>query len=246
VTGSGAALTVGIPVYDEEEILESNTRVLLDCLRARGGRFEILIGSNGSTDQTVVIGEQLAARHPEVRFFHLPRPGVGTVFRRFMDLATHDVLVSMDMDLAVDLAFIDEAYRSLRSADIVVGSKSEGSQRRSLFRRFGSGLFVVLASRLLGIDFDDFSIGAKAYRVSAIRPYASLISGGSAYVLDLVYYVHRDGGRVVQVPVACEDHRRSRFNLTREALHKFGNLGRLWWRRHDRVGEVTRAPLGGR
>ena len=48
---------------------------------------------------------------------------------------------------------------------------------------------------LLGIEFVDFSIGAKAYRRSAIRPYAGLISEGSAYVLDLVYYVHRDGGR---------------------------------------------------
>jgi hypothetical protein len=184
----------------------------------------------------VAIGERLAAAHPQIRFFHLPRPGVGTVFRQFMDMAAHDVIVSMDMDLAVDLAFIDEAEQRLATADIVVGSKSEGSQKRSLFRRFGSGLFVVLASHLLGIEFDDFSIGAKAYRVSAIRRYASLISDGSAYVLDLVYYVHRDGGRVVQVPVACEDHRRSRFNLGREALHKFSNLARLWWRRHEQVG----------
>ena len=56
-----------------------------------------------------------------------------------------------------------------------------------------------------------------------------------AYVLDLVFYVHRDGGRVVQIPVSCEDFRRSRFNLGREAIHKFSNLGRLWWKRNARV-----------
>lgn len=235
MTTSRLSLTIGIPIYNEEEILERNTLTLLSFLRARGNRFEILLGSNGSTDRSAAIGQDLAARHPEIRVFDLPRRGVGVAFRRFMDLATYDTLVSLDMDLAVDLTFIDEVERRLPTADILVGSKIEGSQKRSLFRRLGSGLFVVLASQLLRITFDDFSMGAKAYRVSAIRPYAPLVSDGSAYVLDLVYYVHRDGGTVVQVPVACEDHRRSRFNLAREALHKFGSLGRLWWRRHARV-----------
>jgi hypothetical protein len=88
---------------------------------------------------------------------------------------------------------------------------------------------------LLGIEFVDYSIAAKAYRVPVIRRYAGLISHGSAYVLDLVYYVNRDGGRVVQVPVRCEDHRHSKFNLGAEAIHKFSNLGRLWWRRNARI-----------
>jgi len=229
------AVTVGIPVCNEEEILRQNTLRLLDYLRARDADVEIIIGSNGSTDRTVEIGEALAAEVPAVRFFHLPERGVGRAFRRFTELARHERLVSMDMDLAVDLGFIDRALDQLEHCDIVVGSKSTGSQKRSLFRRFGSEVFVVLASRLLGIEFVDFSIGAKAYRVPVVERYGALISHGSAYVLDLVYYVHRDGGRVVQIPVTCEDFRQSKFNLGLEAVHKFSNLARLWWRRHERV-----------
>jgi glycosyltransferase involved in cell wall biosynthesis len=229
------ALTVGIPVYNEEDILEANTARLVEHLRARGEPFEIILGSNGSTDRTVALGERLEAEWPEVRFFHLPKPGVGLAFRHIARHASYDALVSLDMDLSVDLAFVDEAVRQLTDHDIVVGSKFTGRQQRSWFRRLGSGLFVALASTLLDIEFVDFSIGAKAYRLSAIRPYASLVSEGSAYVLDLVYYVHRDGGRVVQVPVSCEDHRESKFHLGREAVHKFANLGRLWWRRHAQV-----------
>jgi len=229
------SLTVGIPVYNEEEILRSHTVRLVEFLRRRGEPFEIILGSNGSTDKTVAIGEALAAEIPEVRFFHLPPPGVGLAFRHIARRATYDALVSLDMDLSVDLTFIDDAMRQLADADIVVGSKSTGQQQRSLFRRFGSGVFVAFASAMLGIEFVDFSIGGKAYRISAIRPYADLVSLGSAYVLDLVYYVDRDGGRVVQVPVTCEDFRSSKFHLGREAIHKFANLGRLWWRRNARV-----------
>jgi glycosyltransferase involved in cell wall biosynthesis len=228
-------VTVGIPVYNEEALLRVNTLALADYLRARDPDFEILLGSNGSTDRTVAIGTALVREVPQVRFFHLPERGVGRVFRRFVELARYEHFVSMDMDLAVDLAFIDQALKLLRKADIVVGSKITGSQRRPLYRHFGSWLFVSLASRTLGIDFDDFSIGAKAYRVPLVKRYAALISDGSAYVLDLVYYVQRDGGRVMQIPVACEDHRRSRFHLGREAAHKFGNLARLWWRRRVRI-----------
>ncbi len=229
------ALTIGIPVYNEEELLRSNTLALRRFLAGRFTEFEILLGSNGSTDATVTIGEQLAAELPEVRFFHLPERGVGRAFRRFVADARFERLVSLDIDLSIELDFIDDAVELLESWDIVVGSKRTGRQKRSRFRRFGSSVFVLLASWLLDLDFVDYSIGAKAYRVSVIRRYAKLISHGSAYVLDLVYYVHRDGGRVVQVPVACEDHRQSKFNLGAEAVHKFWNLARLWWRRKPPV-----------
>jgi glycosyltransferase involved in cell wall biosynthesis len=229
------SVTVGIPVYNEEDLLEPNTMLLVDLLRRRYARFEILLGSNGSSDGTVEIGRRLARQIPEVKFSHIPERGVGKAFRRFIEEASYDKLVSLDMDLSIDLDFIDEAVRRLDQCDIVVGSKRTGKQRRSLFRRFGSGLFVVLASWTLGVEFVDYSIGAKGYSVPTVRRYVSLISDGSAYVLDLVFYVHRDGGRVIQVPVSCEDFRRSRFNLGREAIHKFSNLGRLWWKRNARV-----------
>jgi len=229
------SLTVAIPIYNEEELLRSHTEALLAFLRPRFDRFEILLGSNGSTDATVEIGEQLAAEIPEVRFFHLDERGVGKAFLRFVQEARFDVLVSVDMDLSIDLEFIPEAVRHLGDHDIVVGSKHMGSQKRSVFRRLGSGVFVLLASGLLQVEYVDYSIAAKAYRVPVIRRYSSLVSHGSAYVLDLVFYVDRDGGRVIQVPVSCEDHRRSKFNLGREAVHKFSNLARLWWRRNAPV-----------
>lgn len=229
------SVTVAIPVYNEEDLLRSNTLALAEVLRRNFAEFEILLGSNGSTDGTTGIGERLADEIAEVRFFHMSHRGVGRAFRRFVEDASFDALVSLDMDLSTDLAFIDDAVRQLEGCDIVVGSKRTGSQKRSRFRRLGSAAFVLLASRMLGVEFVDYSIGAKAYRVPTIRRYMSLISRGSAYVLDLVYYVHRDGGRVVQVPVSCEDYRRSRFNLGSEAVHKFSNLARLWWKRNARV-----------
>lgn len=224
--------TVGIPVYNEEELIEANAVRLLEFLGSLGSPFEIIIGSNGSTDRTVELGQALAARFPNVHFFHVPERGVGGVFRRFVREARYDILISLDMDLSIDLDFVTRALEAMRTHDIVVGSKNMGSQKRSLLRVAASTLFVTCARWLLKIDYADYSIAAKAFRRPLIERYEYLIGGGTAYVIDMVYYVSRDGGRVIQIPVNCEDRRQSKFNLIHEGFYKFYNLGRLWWQRN--------------
>ena len=44
--------TVGIPVFNEEAILVSNTERLLHFLDGLGRDYEVIIGSNGSNDST--------------------------------------------------------------------------------------------------------------------------------------------------------------------------------------------------
>jgi len=222
--------TVGIPVYNEEAILVPNTERLIAFLDDLGREYEILIGSNGSTDSTTAIGFDLSRRFPRVSFFHMPQRGVGLAFREFVELAQYPFLVSVDMDLSVDLEFIRAALDLLESHEIVVGSKKLGNQERSLFRKTGSDLFLRAVRLLLGMVYEDYSIAAKAYRVETLKRFAHRIDAGSSYVLEICYLTERSGGRVVQVPVSCEDWRRSKFNLLHEAWYKYNNLLRLWLR----------------
>jgi glycosyltransferase involved in cell wall biosynthesis len=224
------AFTVGIPVYNEEAILVANTERLLAYLDGLGRDYEIIIGSNGSTDSTTVLGADLSRRFARVSFFHVPERGVGLAFAEFLRLAAHPQLVSVDMDLSVELEFIPRALALLESHDMVIGAKRLGRQRRRLFRRLASDGFVRAARLLLGIHFDDYSIAAKAFRLDAVRRYADVINRGSSYVIELCYLTHRAGGRIVQVPVACEDWRRSKFNLLNEGIYKYSRLATFWLR----------------
>ena len=101
--------TVGIPVLNEEAILVPNTERLLHYLDGLGRDYEVIIGSNGSTDSTTTLGVDLSRRFPRVAFFHLPEKGVGLAFREFVRRARHPFLISVDMDLSVDLAFVATA-----------------------------------------------------------------------------------------------------------------------------------------
>ena len=222
--------TVGIPVYNEEAIIVANTERLLAFLEGLGREYEVIIGSNGSRDSTTALGVDLTRRFPRVSFFHTPQRGVGLAFREFVKRARYPLLISVDMDLSIDLEFICTALDLLKTHEIVVGSKKLGNQERSWLRKAGSDLFLRIARILLGMAYEDYSIAAKAYRVETLKRFAGRIDGGSAYVLEICFHTQRAGGRVVQVPVSCEDWRKSKFNLLHEALYKYNNLLRLWLR----------------
>jgi glycosyltransferase involved in cell wall biosynthesis len=221
-------LTVFVPVYNEEALIGPHTERLHAYLTSLGAPFEIIIGSNGSTDGTVRIGLDLCRGHPEVRLFHLPCKGVGRAFREGVRISRYDRMVTVDMDLSIRLGFIQEAYRLLDHNDMVIGSKITGVQERAWIRRLASLAFIRLAGVLLRIHFNDYSIAAKGYRKALVTRYLPCLDDQTFYVVQLAHWTSREGLRVTEIPVACIDRRESRFNLIHEGVYKFGNLFWLW------------------
>ncbi|MCP5158852.1 MAG: glycosyltransferase family 2 protein [Gammaproteobacteria bacterium] len=228
--------TVVIPVYNEEALLFPNTERLIAYLDPLGLEYEILIGSNGSTDLTPQLGEGLRQRFPQVNFLHMPERGVGRVFKTLVAQARYPAIVSIDMDLSTDFDFIPRALAMLQVGHVIVGVKKKGIQQRSWLRKLGSDIFVRAVRLLLDIEYDDYSITAKAYRTESVRRFLDVIDEGSSYVLSICYLIQRAGGEIIQVPVSCVDWRPSRFNLANEAIYKFRHLFRFWLKfRVDRL-----------
>ena len=231
---SSQGLTVFVPVYNEEALLVSHTRRLYGYLKSLKIPFEIIIGSNGSTDRTVQIAEKLCREYPQIRMFHLPEKGVGKAFKQGVRISRYDRIVTVDMDLSINLGFVEEACGLLQTVDMVIGSKITGSQRRSWIRRLASISFIRLARVLLRIHFHDYSIAAKGYRKTLVEKYLPFMDDQTFYVVEIVCWASRDGKRLREIPVACTDLRGSRFNLIHEGIYKFGNLFLLWLLKSDR------------
>lgn len=221
--------TIIIPVYNEEKIVRQNTLALLEFMRDKRIACEIILGSNGSTDATPALIERLAADLPNVKSFHLDRRGAGLAFIRGVEMASHEFIVSVDMDLADDLEFIPLALRLLQDFEMVIGCKHLRSQHRPFMRQLGSNVFIFSAATLLGVAAADFSLSSKAYRRQFVLDHVDRLDHGTAYVLELVYFASQLGYRVVEVSVSCSDYRLSRFNLLAEAGHKFTHLFRFAW-----------------
>lgn len=223
--------TIVIPVYNEEDIIAENTEKLVNFLDKLDGRYEVVICSNGSTDSTPEMGRELEQKFPEkVRFFHLEDRGVGLAFEKMVNEASHDRIISVDMDLSVDLSFIPICMNLLNKNSIVIGSKRLGEQRRSSFRLLASTIFISLTKILLGLDFHDYSIAAKGYRKGDIIEKLSEIDHGSSYVIDVIYSAKKKGLKMKEIPVYCHDVRKSKFNIYQESIYRLSNLLRLWFR----------------
>ncbi|MBI2971469.1 MAG: glycosyltransferase family 2 protein [Candidatus Aenigmarchaeota archaeon] len=223
------AVSVVIPVHNEEAILAGNVARLELFLKKLRLPYELLIIDNGSTDATPRIGRSLQSK--TVRFFSIPKRGsVGDAFRLAVKEARHEKIITQDMDLSVSMAFIPHCAKLLERSSMVIGSKMTGSQHRPLLRRAASGTFIALVRVLLGLRYTDYSIGAKGYRKKDILTYLSRTEKGSAYVIELAYFLCSEGKGIAEIPVSCDDQRRSRFNFIDEVAYRFRSLAAFWLR----------------
>lgn len=216
--------TIIIPVYNEELLIERNTKKLIEYLKKLDIKnYEIIISSNGSTDETNEIGKRLDKEIKEVKFIYVNERGAGLAFNEAIKKAKYDKIISVDMDLSINLDFIPRALDLLFSNDIVIGSKKFGEQDRNYFRLFISNVYLFLVRFFLGINFSDYSIAAKAYKKKSVINYLDN-DKGTFYVIRLVYLAYKNGLSVIEIPVSCKDNRKSKFNIYNEIFYRFKKL----------------------
>lgn len=222
--------TINIPVYNEEKIIVENTEKLINYLNKLGAEYEIIIVANGSRDKTAELGRSLEKKYKQVRFFDIYEVGVGRAFRKAVEQARFEHIISLDMDLSVDLSFINEANKLLESNVLVIGSKPKGSQKRALIRRIGSSGYIFLAKILFGLELDDFSIGAKGFRREYVLENQKYIDNYTNYVLNIAVRARKDKKAVTEVPINCEDFRSSKFCLWKEGLYRYAMLFKIFFK----------------
>jgi len=223
------SFSVLLPVLNEEKIIIRNTQKLVNFLQKLELPFEIIIIDNGSNDSTLKKGKFLEEKYAGiVRFLKIDERGaVGWAFKKGVLAAKYDRIISLDMDLSVDLElFIPRVLELLDKNSIVIGSKSMrgSSQKRPFLRMFASATFIVLSRLLLGLEFSDYSMSAKGYRRDDIIEDVKMIDKGSSYVIELVYLAKKKNLKIRQIPVRCFDRRSSKFSFVSEVLYRFGRL----------------------
>ena len=72
-------LSIVIPAYNEEEILETEIKMLILALDEafKQLRYEVILVENGSTDHTKSIATSLALLYPQIKVISLPEGNYG-------------------------------------------------------------------------------------------------------------------------------------------------------------------------
>jgi len=166
-------LTVGIPVFNEQEVIpELLTRLTRVLDGIAGGPHEVVFVDDGSTDQSRRMLEDAARVDPRIRVVALSRNfGHQAALGAALDHATGSAVVLMDADLQDQPEVIPEFIRHhAAGADVVFArraSREEGWMLRATYRIFYR-LIAALSDTKLPLDSGDFALlGAPV--IAALR-----------------------------------------------------------------------------
>jgi glycosyltransferase involved in cell wall biosynthesis len=186
-------VTIVIPAKDEAR------NVAWVLRRLPPGIDEVILVDGHSKDDTIAVAR---AVRPDLVVATERGPGKGAAMRTGMDMASGDVIVTIDADGSMDPVELDRYLDAARDADLVKGSrfaKDGGTEDMSPIRRLGNRVLLALVNLLYGAHLTDLCYGFCAVRRSALGVLA-LRSDGFEIETEMTVRALRAGLRVGEVP----------------------------------------------
>jgi len=164
-------ISVVIPLYNEEESIGELYQWIERVMKEHGFSYEVIFISDGSTDRSWDIINELHQQSPCVKGIKFRRnygksPALYCGFAK----AQGDVVITMDADLQDSPDEIPELYRMIKEEkyDLVSGYKQK--RYDPLSKTLPTKLFNATARKVSGIkNLHDFNCGLKAYRRDVVK-----------------------------------------------------------------------------
>jgi dolichol-phosphate mannosyltransferase len=238
---------VVMPTYNEAENIED----VLGLVRRTVPDASILVVDDNSPDGTADLAEKVGQELGSIEVLRRAgKAGLGSAYRagfRHGLAQGFEAFVEMDSDLQHDpLALPSLLAAAEDGADLVIGSRyvpggsiPDWSWHRRALSVWGNRY----ARFVLGLGVHDATAGFRVYRRAALQQIdlESIRADGYGFQIEMAYRVRRNGGRIVEVPIAFSDRVRGTSKMSLripiEALVLV-----TWWAIRDRVFRRGRKP----
>jgi len=233
-------LSVTLPVYNEEKILnEEITKIIAEINSSFFGcSYELLLVENGSTDNTCKIIEQLIAKFPKtVRVVHIPVANYGLAIKECLLKSCGEYTVIFNVDFW-DIDFVKQSLKVMNNKEVsgVIGSKTMpgAKDNRIWLRRFITRSFNILLATLFGFKGTD-THGIKMFKTEKIIPVVqSCVTDGVIFDTELILRAQKTGLKMEEVPVMCEEKRKTRLNILESTFQTVKDLLILFFLMRDK------------
>lgn len=166
-------LSVVIPSYKEEDMIEKTAKTITSILRDRDIDYELIFVDDGSTDSTwdKILGQ--SAKNPKVRGLRFSRNfGKEAAIVAGLEHIKGDCCVLIDCDLQHPPEIIPQMYdKWLQGIQIVEAEKADRG-KESWFRKTATSVFYKMISKAVGIDMErssDFKLMDKKVVEAVLR-----------------------------------------------------------------------------
>jgi dolichol-phosphate mannosyltransferase len=219
-------ISIVVPVYNEGQRITDNLQLLISEVETHFEKFEIIVVSDGSTDQTNQ--KVFDFVHPKLSFIaSYENEGKGASVRKGFLESQGDYIFFIDggMELHPKELKIFFGLARLYDADIVVGSKRHPQSKLDypLLRRILSRVYQALIKSLFNVDVTDTQVGMKLFRrkvITDVLPHLTI----NRYAFDLellCFAAHFGHNKVMEAPIQMNYFLKNSRTFSLEALHIF-------------------------
>lgn len=230
-------LSIVIPAYNEEKVIESTVNSYLAFFRNKNLDFELVVIPNNCSDNTPKIVENLSKKNSEIKYKTIQQKvGKGGAIIEGLHMASGKKIVYVDADNATKPDAVFSIMNNMGDSHCVMGSRwlpgSVIKRKQPLLRRFASRGFNIMVRILLGLQFTDTQAGAKVFRKEAIsRILPEIKNEGWAFDVGVLYLLNKGGFKIREIPITWEDNPDSHLNMSRVIPKMFLSLLKIRFRK---------------
>jgi glycosyltransferase involved in cell wall biosynthesis len=211
-------LSIVIPLYNEDESLPELHTWIQKVVNQHNFSYEVIFVDDGSKDKSWKVIEELSQKDSNVKGIKFQRNyGKSAALHNGFEMASGNVVITMDADLQDSPDEIPELYRMIMEEDFDVVSGWKKKRHDPLSKTIPTKIYNWAARRITGIYLHDFNCGLKAYKLSVVKS-IELYGDMHRYVPALAKYAGftKIGEKVVQ-------HQARKFGVTKFGLNRFLN-----------------------
>jgi len=213
-------LSIVIPAYNEGRRLPRTLRETIKYLSAQTLASEIIVITDGSTDDTIAVAESFSDEFPNLKVIAFKQnKGKGFAVKAGLQAATGKYRLFMDADYAVPIEYVDQFLEQANKGyEIVIASRalkdSKLSMQQSFARRSFGQAFGIIQKAVLGMPFVDTQCGFKLFSAHAVETIIPLVTYDCAYFdAELLYVAHRLKTNVQEVGVEWHHDQETRLPI---------------------------------
>ncbi|WP_066591533.1 glycosyltransferase [Sphingomonas pruni] len=227
-------VTVMIPAYNEEAVIERSIRTVLASTDVR---IEVIVIDDGSKDRTSAIVRDAFAEDPRVRLLTLENGGKARALNRGLELATGEIVIALDADTQFEPTTIARLARWFGDPQLgAVAGNAKVGNRVNLITKWQALEYITAQNlerrALASLNAMTVVPGAVgAWRLEAVRSVGGYPDDTLAEDQDLTIAIQRAGWKVHydQFAVAWTESPESFKGLAKQRFRwAYGTLQCLW------------------
>lgn len=194
------SISVFLPAFNEEENIRACVLSVKQYLDKRFKDYEILVISDGSTDNTNKIVAELAKKDKRIKLFARKKKlGYGAGLRAGFVHSLKDLIFYTDGDNQFNIEDIDNLLPLLSSYDIVSAYRVD--RKDPLMRIFIADVYNLLIRILFGLKVRDIDSSFKLYKKEIFKN-MKLVTNTGLTDAEVLIKAQRQGFKIGQIGVA--------------------------------------------